>query len=157
MHKAPELAWDMHVFYCLCSRRGERDEATGEHHNCLKMVDGGWSECATRKSRVGERVTELYVLSAGGQPAEKWRQWNQVELGFHKADTEYQLLWRAPFSNFSQVDFPVVPRGGRLWFYDGGETNNVLVRIKILGRSYWEFLKGDDCVQKWLEWILETC
>ena len=110
--KAPELAWDFEVLYCWCPRRGQIDEATSERHNCMHMVGGvGWEHCKTQKGLIGEFGKEAYVLSAGGQPIEKWRCWMHVRFGHREASTVWQLLWCTPFSNSRSHDFPVVLRG----------------------------------------------
>ena len=130
------------------------DDATGKRHHCMRG-SYEWPQCATRKWKVCEVVTEFYVVSAGGQPVEKWREWRQHKLGFREASVEYCLLWRAPFSNFSQVNFPRVPRGGRIQEYSG-EMDDISVRIRLLGGEYWEFPKGEDKVVDGIRWYLEN-
>ena len=154
--KAPELAQDFEVLYCQCPRRGQIDEATGEHHNCMHMVGGvGWEHCETRKGLIGEFGKEAYVLSAGGQPIEKWRRWTHVRFGHREVSTVWQLLWCTPFSNSRSHDFPVVLRGGRLQLYEGGLVDQVCFRIKIKGWE-WKFAPGERQVNDWKDDFLQN-
>ena len=152
--RAPQLARTLEVLYCVCSRIGEMDEATGKCHHCMRS-NWAWPSCATRKWRLGEIISEFYVMSAGGQPIEKWREWSGLQFGYRGAGTEYQLLWRAPFSNSSRLDLPQVPRGGRIWRY-AGEKDEISVRIKLLGGEYWEYAQGEERVVDDLKWYLEN-
>ena len=122
----------------------------------MRMVGGvGWEHCETHKGLIGEFGKEAYVLSAGGQPIEKWRRWMHVRFGYREASTVWQLLWHAPFSNSRSHDFPVVPRGGRLQLYDGGLVDQVCFRIKIKGME-WKFAPGEQQVNDWMDDFLQN-
>ena len=139
--KIPSLEKDLQIYYGWCHLRGAR-EATGELHNCTKRKNGVWPDCNFRHMIIGEWCVEFYILSAGGQPIEKWREWHYSSLGWRGESQHFELLWRSPFSNFSSVESPRTPLGGSWRYYNGGDCDEVFVRIKVDG-DYWELAMSE--------------
>ena len=69
--KILKLSKDLFIVYSGCPFKGRRG-CEGECHDC--MQGDLWPACEVQLEFVGEVWWEFFVLSAGGQVIEKWRE-----------------------------------------------------------------------------------
>ena len=123
---------DLEVYYFDCTKRGDLEGASLYSHQCTKGPNWPDHPCRFRWSLLGEHWQECYVVSATGQPIEKWRCIRKYPVfKLREGSTIWELVWKSPFSNSSRKDLPCVPKGGHMKFADFDTVNEYLIRCKV--------------------------